>query len=87
MGGIVAIDPMTNTVDPSLSIPEVALGGDITDFEIVLSTKGYAVVTGANFANPLVTFNPSTGQRLTTVPGPLNVLSRKWPSTAATSCT
>jgi hypothetical protein len=27
-------------------------------------------VTGANFANSLITFNPSTGQRLTTVLGP-----------------
>ena len=49
------------------------LGGDITDFEIVSSTKGFAIVTNANFANSLVTFNPSTGQRLATVLGPLNV--------------
>ena len=72
-GGIVAIDPTTNTVDPSISINEAALRGDITDFEIVSSTKGFAIVGDANFANSLVTFNPSTGQRLTTVLGPLNV--------------
>jgi hypothetical protein len=72
-GGIVAIDPTTNTVDVSLSITEAALGGDITDFEIVSSTKAFAIVTDANFANSLVTFNPSTGQRLSTVLGPLNV--------------
>ena len=71
-GGIVAIDPTTNTVDPSI-ITEATLGGDITDFEIVSSTKGFAIVTDANFANSLVTFNPATGQRLTTVLGPLNV--------------
>jgi hypothetical protein len=72
-GGIVAIDPVTNTVDPSISITEAAMRGDITDFEIVSSTKAFAIVTNANFANSLVTFNPSTGQRLTTVLGPLNV--------------
>ena len=65
--------PTTNTVDPSISITEASLGGDITDFEIVSSTKGFAIVTDANFANSLVTFNPSTAQRLTTVLGPLDV--------------
>ena len=77
-GGIVAIDPTTNTVDTTLSITEVALGGDITDFEIVSSTKGYAVVidtnvtNSPNVTNSLVTFNPSTGKRLTTVLDRLN---------------
>ena len=72
-GGIVAIDPVTNTVDPSISITEAAMRGDITDFEIVSSTKAFAIVTDANFVNSLVTFNPSAGQRLTTVLGPLDV--------------
>ena len=36
------------------------------------STKAFAIVTDASFANSLVTFHPSTGQRLTTVLGPLN---------------
>jgi hypothetical protein len=71
-GGIVAIDPTTHTVDPGI-ITEATLGGDITDFAIVSSTKGFAIVTDANFANALVTFHPSTGQRLTTVLGPLDV--------------
>ena len=72
-GGIVAIDPTTNTVDPNMRITEAALGGDITDFEIVSSTKAFAVVLDANFESALVTFNPSTGQRLTTVLGPRGV--------------
>jgi len=77
-GGIVAIDPTTNTVDTTLSITEAALGGDITDFEIVSSTKGYAVVidtnvtNSPNVTNSLVTFNPSTGKLLTTVLDSLN---------------
>ena len=72
-GGIVAIDPTTNTVDPNMRITEAALGGDITDFEIVSSTKAFAVVLDKNFESALVTFNPSTGQRLTTVLGPRGV--------------
>ena len=77
-GGIVAIDPTTNTVDPTMRITEAALGGDITDFEIVSSTKAFAVVLDENFESALVTFNPSTGQRLTTtVLGPRGVSIRQ----------
>lgn len=73
-GGIEAIDPATNTLDPAgFVINEATIGGDITHFEIVSATKGFAVITDANFANVLVTFNPSTGQKLDTVVGPLNV--------------
>jgi hypothetical protein len=71
-GGIVAIDPTTNTVDPSLSITEAAMGGDITDFDVVSSTKAFAVVLDAKFSSSLVTFNPSTGQPPTPVLGPLD---------------
>jgi hypothetical protein len=56
-----------------MSISEAALGGDITDFEVVSSTKAFAIVTDANFSSSLVTFNPSTGQLLATVLGPLDV--------------
>jgi hypothetical protein len=71
-GGIVAIDPTTNTVEPSLTMTEATLGGEITDFAIVSSTKAFAVVLDANFSSSLVTLNPSTGQRLTLVLGPLD---------------
>jgi|SRR4029450_6020296 hypothetical protein len=47
--------------------------GDITAFVLVSRTKGFAIVSDANFANALVTFNLSTGQRLSTILGPLNV--------------
>jgi DNA-binding beta-propeller fold protein YncE len=73
-GGIEAIDPDTNTRDAGFVIDETTIGGDITHFRIVSATKGFAVVvTDTNFANALVTFNPSTGQKLATVFGPLNV--------------
>ena len=73
-GGIEAINPDTNTVDVQFAISEATIGGDITAFVIVSRTKGFAIVEDANFANSLVTFDPSTGQRLKTIVGPLNVL-------------
>jgi hypothetical protein len=56
-GGIEAIDPTTNTVAPLLSLTS-AIGGDITHFQIVSASKGYAVVTDADFNNALVSFTP-----------------------------
>jgi len=73
-GGIEAINPDTNTVDAQFTINEATVGGDITAFVIVSRTKGFAIVEDANFANSLVTFDPSTGRRLKTIVGPLNVL-------------
>ena len=69
-GGIVAIDPTTNTVDANLRIAEATLGGDVTAFEIISSTKGVAIISDAAFANSVITFNPSTGQRLGTLIAP-----------------
>lgn len=72
-GGIEAINPDTNTVDAQFVISEATMGGDITEFVIVSRTKGFAIVSDANFANSLMTFDPSTGQRLNRVVGPLDV--------------
>lgn len=72
-GGIEAIDPETHTVDAAFVASEAALGGDITHFEVLSSTKGFAIVTDADFAASLVRFNPSTGEVLGTLFGPLNV--------------
>ena len=69
-GGIEAIDPTTNTTDAAFVIDEASIGGDITHFQIVSATKGFAVVTDATFQNALVSFNPTTGQKLTTLLGP-----------------
>lgn len=68
-GGIEVINPNTPTptVEPGFRVTEAALGGDITHFDIVSATKGFAVVSDANFRNTLVTFNPTTGARLATI--------------------
>ena len=50
------------------------MSGDITAFVIVSRTKGFAIVSDANFANSLVTFDPSSGQRLNRLVGPLKVV-------------
>src|SRR5262249_46268583 len=72
-GGLDAINPDTNTVDPQFVIDEAAMGGDITAFALLSRIKGFAVVRNANAAYSLVTFNPSAGERLESVVGPLNV--------------
>jgi len=43
---------------------ETAAGGDINDVEILSADKGYAIVTDASFNQMLVSFNPSTGERI-----------------------
>lgn len=73
-GGIEAINPDTHTVDARFAMSEATVGGDITEFVIVSRTKGFAIVSDANFANALITFDPSTGQQLNRIVGPLNVL-------------
>ena len=69
-GGIEAINPTTNTTDAAFVIDETSIGGDITHFQVVSATKGFAVVTDATFQNALVSFNPTTSQKLTTLLGP-----------------
>lgn len=70
-GGIEAINPDTRTVERGFRVTEAALGGDITHFDIVSATKGFAVVVvDTNFRNALVSFNPTTGARLETIFSP-----------------
>jgi hypothetical protein len=71
-GGLEAIDPTTNTLAPGFIIDEATIGGDITHFQIVSATKGFAVITDASFNNALVSFDPTTGQRLATLLGPVS---------------
>jgi Ca2+-binding RTX toxin-like protein len=73
-GGIEAINPDTNTVDPQFAVTEATMGGDIIAFVIVSRTKGFAIVSDATFANSLITFDPSSGERLNSLVGPLNVI-------------
>lgn len=70
-GGIDAINPDTNTVEAQFVVDEAIMRGDITAFVLVSRIKGFAVVRDKDSANSLVTFNPSTRQRLRSVVGPL----------------
>jgi DNA-binding beta-propeller fold protein YncE len=72
-GRIEAIDPETNTFDSTFVVEEAALGGDITHFEVVSDTKGFAIVTEPDFSASLVSFNPTTGEVLHTLFGPVKV--------------
>jgi hypothetical protein len=69
--GIEAINPDTNAVDSQLAVSEAAMGGDITAFVTVSRTKGFAIVRDTGLAHFLITFDPSSGQRLKTIVGPL----------------
>ena len=71
-GGIEAINPDTNIADMQFAVTEAVMEGDITAFVTVSRTKGFAIVADANFANALITFDPSSGQRLKTIVGPFN---------------
>jgi hypothetical protein len=71
-GGIEAINPDTNTADSQFVISEMTVGGDITAFATASRTKGFAVVRDTNAANALITFDPSSGQPLAQLLGPLN---------------
>jgi len=77
-GGIEAIDPTTNTLDPGFVLSETAVNGNITFFEVVSATQAYAIVglLDGSFTNALVQFNPSTGELIsalaTSLPFTLN---------------
>ncbi len=65
-GGIEYLDPVTRTLS-GLVISEQTLGGDVSDAVIATETKGYAVIgvyEGEVSKTVLVSFNPSTGEKL-----------------------
>lgn len=68
-GGIEALHPDTNTLDPRAVVRAAALGGDITAFVIVSRSQGFAVVREAQEAYHLATFDPSTGQQVARLTG------------------
>jgi len=65
-GGIEYLDPADRSVSGFL-VTEEELGGDLSDAVIVSPSKGYAVIGvphGAEARTSLVTFDPSTGEKL-----------------------
>jgi hypothetical protein len=67
--GLEMVDP--NTMQ-SLGVifSESAAGGDILDAEIVSPTLGWAIVATPSFITQLITFDPSTGTKLSTIYSP-----------------
>jgi hypothetical protein len=65
-GGVEMLDPTDNSLS-GLVVTEETLGGDISDAVVVSETKGYAIVgifNGEVSTTSLVSFNPSTGEKL-----------------------
>jgi hypothetical protein len=59
-GGIQWVDPETMTADPAgFFVTEDQLGGNITDFVVLSSTKAYAIVQRRDLRNALVVFDPT----------------------------
>jgi DNA-binding beta-propeller fold protein YncE len=82
-GGIEAINPETQRVEPEFILAEATLDGEITHFEVVSAAKGFAVFSafvGDQFLSTLVSFNPSTGERLNTLLEPTEAFIRHFAS-------
>ncbi len=58
------MDPYTLTAEGRFFVTEDALGGNILDFVLLSSTKGYAITQDAALHNHLVSFDPSAGTLL-----------------------
>ena len=56
--------PSALTDEGRFFVTEDALGGNILDFVLVSSTKGYAITQDAALHNHLVSFDPSAGTLL-----------------------
>jgi len=63
-GGLERVDPETLMAEGRFFVTEEALGGNILDFVLVSSTKGYAITQDALLHNHLVSFDPSQGTLL-----------------------
>jgi hypothetical protein len=59
-GGVVVID-LTDEASEGVLVNEEALGGNVGNVIVVSETRGYAVVSGADWSNAIVPFDPATG--------------------------
>jgi hypothetical protein len=63
-GGLERVDPYTLTAEGRFFVTEDAVGGNILDFVLLSSSKGYAITQDAALHNHLVSFDPSSGTLL-----------------------
>jgi hypothetical protein len=63
-GGLDRVDPYTLTDEGRFFVTEDALGGNILDFVLLSSSKGYAITQDAALHNHLVSFDPSSNTLL-----------------------
>ena len=69
--GVEFVNPISLSSE-GIVLTGAAVGGDITDVEIVSMETGYAIITDASFHSVLLRFNPSTGAVTDTVYAPGN---------------
>jgi len=59
-GGIEVVNLLTDETEGVL-MNETELAGDVANVIIISDTQGYAIVTGADWSNSVVPFNPASG--------------------------
>lgn len=66
-GGVVAFSLRTKTFRNNFLYSEITAGGDILGIQIKDEKEGYASVLDSSFNKSIQQFNPSTGQRVSTI--------------------
>jgi len=66
-GGIEAFNPSSNSFRSGFLLSETTAGGDILGFQIKNSELGFASVLDKSFNKKVISFNPSTGQNISTL--------------------
>lgn len=74
-GGIELVD-LSRGESLGFVVDEAELGGDVTDFVLASGKLGYAVLSGRNFRNSLIAFDPSSRQVLATLIGDSGFISQ-----------
>lgn len=78
-GGIEVVD-LRRGESLGFLVEEADLGGDVTDFVLASGRRGYAVLSGRNFRNSLVAFDPSTKEVGETLIGDSGFISQLRPN-------
>ncbi|HMA77027.1 MAG TPA: T9SS type A sorting domain-containing protein [Candidatus Krumholzibacteriaceae bacterium] len=68
-GAVDVINPVTLQTESAM-LTEVSAEGDINDVEIFSADLGYAIITNSSFNTVLISFNPSTGEKLKEIYSP-----------------
>ena len=66
-GGIIAIDMMDLEVEPGYVLAESDISGEVNDFIMTGTSRGYAVISDEQYKTKLIEFDASTGTMIKTI--------------------